>query len=175
MQIREATVDDAAGIAIVKVNSWKTTYKGFFPDEVLDNLSIEEETLKWVRNLEEISKLNTSIAYVAETEGNEIIGFAVGRKYDHRIYRYDCNLGIIYLLKEYQRKGIGRKLTEMVVDFFVEKRFKSMIIWILKGNPSGLFYEKLGGVPKEVAKVERWGNVYEEIGYVWEDISRFSG
>ncbi len=172
MLIREATTADAAGIGHVKVNSWRTTYRGLFPDEILDHLSIEEETTKWARNLDSISKTDTSLALVAENEYKEIVGFAVGRKNEDRIFRYDCNLGIIYILKGYQRKKLGSRLTEQIVDFFVEKRFKSMIIWILKGNPSSLFYEKLGGIPKEIQRVERGGIIYEEIGYVWEDISK---
>ncbi len=172
MLIREATEADAAGIAHVKVNSWKTTYKGLFPDEVLDNLSVEDETARWARNLDSISKTYTSLALVAENDDKEIVGIAAGRKNDDRIYSYDCNLSIIYILKEFQRKKLGRRLTEQIVDFFIEKRFKSMIVWILKGNTNSLFYEKLGGMPEEIQQVERWGIVYEEIGYTWEDITK---
>ena len=172
MLIREATTADASGIAHVKVNSWKTTYKDLFPDDVLDNLSIEEETIRWDRNLDSISKTYTSLALVAENDNKEIVGIAAGRKNDNRIYRYDCNLSIIYILKEFQRRKLGIKLTEQIVDFFIEKRFKSMIVWILKGNTNSLFYEKLGGMPKEKQQVERWGIVYEEIGYTWEDITK---
>jgi len=172
MLIREATVDDAAAFANVKIKSWKTTYKGLFPDIILDNLSIENETLKWLRNLEGIAQVDTSKAFVAETNDKEIVGVAAGRKNDDRIFRYDCNLSITYILKEYQRKKLGSRLTEQIVDFFVDKRFKSMIVWILKGNTNSLFYEKLGGMPKETQRVERWGIVYEEIGYVWEDVSK---
>ena len=171
MLIREATVDDAAAFANVKIKSWKTTYKGLFPDTILDNLSIENETLKWVRNLEGIAQVDTSKAFVAETNDKEIVGIAAGRRNEDRIYRYDCNISIIYILREYQRKRIGTKLTEEIVDFFVDERFKTMIVWILKGNPNSLFYEKLGGMPKETQRVERWGNIYEEVGYVWEDVS----
>ena len=172
MLIREATTVDAAGIAHVKVNSWKTTYIGLFPDEVLEHLSIEEETKKWARNLDSISKTDTSLALVAENEAKEIVGIAAGRRNEDRIFRYDCNISIIYILKEYQRKKLGSRLTKQIVDFFIDKRFKSMIVWILKGNTNSLFYEKLGGIPKETKRVERGGIVYEEVGYVWEDISK---
>ena len=172
MLIREATTADAAGIAHVKVNSWKTTYKGLFPDEVLDNMSIEGETIRWARNLEVISKTDTSLALVAENDDKEIVGITAGRRNEDNIYRYDCNISIIYILKEYQRKKLGSRLTKQIVDFFIDKRFKSMIVWILKGNTNSLFYEKLGGIPKETKRAERWGIVYEEIGYVWEDVSK---
>ncbi|MHA1224275.1 MAG: hypothetical protein ACTSP3_13695 [Candidatus Heimdallarchaeaceae archaeon] len=47
MRIRKATLDDGEGMAYVKVHSWKTTYRGFFPDEILDNLSVETTTQRW--------------------------------------------------------------------------------------------------------------------------------
>ena len=100
MMIREATTADAAGIAHVKVNSWKTTYKGLFPDEVLDNLSIEEETTKWARNLDVISKTDSSLALVAENDDKEIVGIPAGRRNEDIIFRYDCNISKIYILKE---------------------------------------------------------------------------
>ena len=39
MLIREATVADAEGIAIVHVDCWRTTYKDIMPSDFLDKLS----------------------------------------------------------------------------------------------------------------------------------------
>src|SRR3989442_5790865 len=38
--IRPAVVEDAPAIAQVHVESWKTTYKGIFPESLLDGLSV---------------------------------------------------------------------------------------------------------------------------------------
>ncbi|MFK0522174.1 hypothetical protein ACINKY_08160 [Paenibacillus illinoisensis] len=44
LHIREATINDAEGIAKVHVHSWRTTYKGIIPEEFLTNLSYKQET-----------------------------------------------------------------------------------------------------------------------------------
>ncbi|PJN55835.1 hypothetical protein PAEVO_25570 [Paenibacillus sp. GM2FR] len=45
MHIRHANEQDAAGIANVHVNSWKTTYKGIVDDSFLENLSAADRRL----------------------------------------------------------------------------------------------------------------------------------
>lgn len=46
MIIRRAGINDAQGIAIVHVNSWRTTYKGIIQNDFLNNLSYETELWK---------------------------------------------------------------------------------------------------------------------------------
>jgi len=45
--IRPATIDDSAGIADAHMSSWRTTYRGLIPQEVLDGLSVEKRTVSW--------------------------------------------------------------------------------------------------------------------------------
>ena len=47
MHIREANVPDAADIAKVHVDSWRTTYTGVVPDEYLAQLSYEQREQTW--------------------------------------------------------------------------------------------------------------------------------
>ena len=63
----------------------------------------------------------------------------------------------IYLLKEYQRQEIGRKLMKAVVDELVQKQHANLIIWALKDNPSRGFYKALGGriISEKTVKMAR--------------------
>ncbi len=47
IHIRRAIKDDIPGIAKVHVDSWKTTYKGIFADEILDNIAYEKREKQW--------------------------------------------------------------------------------------------------------------------------------
>lgn len=47
IHIRRAIEDDIQGIAKVHVDSWKTTYKGIFADEILDNIAYEKREKQW--------------------------------------------------------------------------------------------------------------------------------
>ena len=42
IHIRRAIKDDIRGIAKVHVDSWKTTYKGIFADEFLENITYDK-------------------------------------------------------------------------------------------------------------------------------------
>ena len=42
IHIRRAIKDDIPGIAKVHADSWKTTYKGIFPNEILENITYEQ-------------------------------------------------------------------------------------------------------------------------------------
>ena len=56
MNIRHAETKDGRGLANVRVNSWKTTYRGFYPDDKLDELSPEDDEDKWSRIADECLK-----------------------------------------------------------------------------------------------------------------------
>lgn len=79
MIIREAKVEDAAGMARVQVDSWRTTYTGIMPDEELSYLSYEDSERRWrtfiFRGTE---PRNKAYYFVAENEAGEIVGFVSG-------------------------------------------------------------------------------------------------
>ena len=43
IHVRRATKNDIRNIAKVHVDSWKTTYKGIFANEILDNVTLTKE------------------------------------------------------------------------------------------------------------------------------------
>ncbi|MCL6633218.1 MAG: GNAT family N-acetyltransferase [Alicyclobacillus herbarius] len=53
----------------------------------------------------------------------------------------------IYLLQDYQRQGIGRRLFRHVIQHLVQNECLGMLIWVLADNPSRRFYESLRGQP----------------------------
>ena len=148
MLIRKAELEDAAGIAKVHVDSWRTTYKGIVPNTYLDSLSYEEREQNWKRGIE------YNHIYIAEDENGKIVGFATGGK--ERTGKYEAYVGelyAIYLLEEEQGKEIGRKLFNKVVNDLKEMKLNSMLIWVLEENSACHFYEKLGG-----KKIDTCGN-----------------
>ena len=73
MNIREANINDAEGIANVHVKSWQFAYVGIMPEEYLFSLSAKEKTGIWLKSLSEKS---LGINIVLEIN-KEIIGFCV--------------------------------------------------------------------------------------------------
>jgi ribosomal protein S18 acetylase RimI-like enzyme len=166
--IRKAVIEDAADIAKVQVDSWRTTYKGIVPEPFLDSLSYEQRALTWKKWIQENN------VYIAENEDGQVIGFSVGGKERTGTYEaYSGELYAIYILKKYQGQQIGRSLVQSVVDDLHEKNLNSMLIWVIEENPASRFYEKLGGKRINTAEIEIGGRKLSEVAYGWNDLANY--
>ncbi|TFB22877.1 GNAT family N-acetyltransferase [Filobacillus milosensis] len=169
MNIRKATMEDAPGIGKVHVDSWQTTYKNIVSDRFLNQLSYDNRTNLWKRNISE----NEFHIVVAENEEGEIIGFASGKQEDSGNFPdYDGDITSIYLLDEYQGQGVGQKLLEAVFYQFRILGYNSAVVWVLKDNRSRHFYEKTGAeVLIDDQKVKIGGDQLDIMAYGWKDLS----
>ncbi len=71
--IRPATPTDASVIAQVRVDAWRTTYRGLIPDGYLAAMRVEDSTALWTKVL--TAAPNTTNTFVAEIDG-AVVGFA---------------------------------------------------------------------------------------------------
>ena len=79
---------------------------------------------------------------VAERPDGELVGFAKGNKSDHPEFAGELNK--IYLLREYQRVGLGRRLLGHVVRRFLSQGINSMWLFGDARNPSSGVWTALG-------------------------------
>lgn len=168
MRIREASPSDAAAIAKVHVDSWRTTYAGILPSEFLASLSYAGRERLWSEVLSIYKERNS--VYVAEDESGAIIGFASGGAEREGDAAYSGELYAIYLPESQQRRGIGRRLTVAVARRLLERGFDSMLLWVLADNPACEFYEALGA--KRIReKITAVGGVeVVEAAYGWRNL-----
>lgn len=172
MKIRKAEIADADGIARVHVESWQTTYKGIMPDEYLAGITFEKRRRLWANILtsETNEIFEKPVIFVAENESGEIVGFVSGGKKKNPDNEYEGELGGIYLLKEYQRQGIGRKLVEIFVQSLINEGVESMSLSVLDDNSSKFFYEKIGGEKVSETKTVIGGKDLMHLIYGWKNI-----
>ena len=168
MIIRPARIEDAAGIARVHIDSWRTTYQGMIPDDYLDSLSYEERTQRWRTLLS--NPIRIAFDFVAEDETGQIIGFISGGRTQEPDPVYKGELYAIYLLQQRQGQGIGRRLTEALVNKLLQEDIDNMLVWVLAENPARKFYEALGGQFLRTKQVMIGGATLEEVAYGWTDI-----
>ncbi|MFB1081901.1 N-acetyltransferase family protein [Jeotgalibacillus sp. JSM ZJ347] len=167
MNIRKATLKDAAGIAKVQVDTWKTTYRGMVPDDYLNHMSYERREEMWSKIIGD-----GQVVYVAENNG-EIVGFANGGEERSNKYSgYDGELFAIYILESYQRQGLGKKLMAPVVEDLKAKGLSSMIVCVLEKNDSKRFYEVLGADKVDTVKINFGGRDLKEAVYGWKDLEQ---
>ena len=168
MLIREASLTDAAAIARVHVDSWRTTYAGIVPADYLANLSYARREQFWY----DIFSIPTpsGCVYVAVQDTGEIVGFASGgpERSGNALYRGE--LYAIYLLALYQRQGLGRRLTMAVVQRLLQCGLSSMLVWVLAANPGRAFYATLGGQQVDEKTVTIGAAPLLEVAYGWSDL-----
>jgi ribosomal protein S18 acetylase RimI-like enzyme len=169
MIIRPARVEDAPGIAKVHIDSWRITYRGMIPDDYLASLSYEERSQSWRRILSNPTRFAD---FVAEDETGQIIGFISGGPPHKPDAVYRGELYAIYILQEFQALGIGRRLTEALVEKLLEAGIENMLVWVLAENPARKFYEALGGQFLRTKQAEIGGVTLDEVAYGWQDIKR---
>ncbi|TFG28444.1 MAG: GNAT family N-acetyltransferase [Promethearchaeota archaeon] len=141
--IRKAKISDLNGIIRVNVETWDTSYRGVVPDSYIQGFKIRSKDKRWQKLLENMIKEN--IFLIAENNKAEIVGFAIGGLERTTYSSYEGELMGIYILKEYQRQGIGKALTRKIVKKLIEMKVNSMLVWVLESNPYRVFYEDLGG------------------------------
>ncbi len=166
MLIRQARIEDAAGIAKVHVDTWRTAYPGIVPQDYLDNLSYETHTQRWITWLSNPQ----TYAYVAEDEPGQIVGFVTGGPPHDDDPQYEAELYSIYILKGHQGQGIGRSLTRTLVERLLQEGMSSMLLWTLPAGPASRFYETLGGKQVKTMKATLGGTEIDEVAYGWTDI-----
>ena len=170
VHIRQATPGDTAGIARVHVDSWRSSYKGIVPQEILSGLSYDERRKLWDNILN--SSQSDTYCFVAESQRAQIIGFAYGGLNRECSPNYEGEIYSIYLLQDYQRGGIGRRLLLAVAECLIDGGIGSMLLWVFERNHSARrFYESLGGKAVRRKKLSIGGARVVEVAYGWNDIA----
>ena len=106
IKIRQATINDAEAIVNVHTTTWKYSYKGFIADEELAKRNPTPE-----RILKMQDAIQQQLFYVAEVD-NQIVAFS-GL---HGQLGSTSEIGLMYVLPQYQGLGIGRQLFQDFLD-----------------------------------------------------------
>ncbi|MCX7749311.1 MAG: GNAT family N-acetyltransferase [Clostridia bacterium] len=168
--IRDANHKDLIDIAKVKIDTWRSTYRGLIPDDILDHFEVNDQA----EQFGEILKSPQNFLIVAEWEGT-IAGLAAGGPEREGKYGIDGEVYAIYVLKEYQNTGAGKELMAQSAKKLVNMGFQSMLVWVLEKNPYRRFYEKIGG--REIGKKTFGigGENQKFAAYAWEpDIKKLN-
>ena len=160
-KIRKATYDDVSALAILHVKTFNETH-GINPN----GPTYELRLLQWSQAFKDMEA--TWFCFVIESKSGGLIGFAKGQPYNHiEFSEYSGELNKIYLLRKYQKQGLGRKLMSEVVDEFLRQGITSMLLFGDANNPSNRFYERMGGEKLFAKNGEFHG------GYGWKDLQKF--
>lgn len=140
VKIVEACEDMCKELSIVKRQVWETTYRGIYPDKKLDNYSYAENEEKFKSYINS----NNIELYVVMSE-NKIIGYTAVGKSPYSPGSNDIEIVLLYILKEFQGMGIGKKIFNFAKDKIKNKGKKSFVVCCNKYNlPAQDFYKNMG-------------------------------
>ena len=136
---RDAREDEIIPLANLHVIAWHQTYNVKPKPQIW--------TIREWQWREEFSKNTGSwFCIVIENQRGELIGFAKGVKPPPGEHPDNLgNLSKIYLLQDYQRMGLGRKLLGLTVRRFLKMGITQMVLYGEASNPSCAFHDAMGG------------------------------
>jgi GNAT superfamily N-acetyltransferase len=163
--VREATVDDAEGIARVHTDSWQTSYRGILPDTVLDRIDVGQRAESRRKILRDRSVFQL-VAY--DVTHGDIVGFCdAGASRRHSPFAGEVYA--IYLAHRAKRHGLGQEMWERVQAWLAAQDMRSMIVWVLENNHHARrFYEAMGGKQSSRLQSRVGGYPVVELSYVWD-------
>jgi ribosomal protein S18 acetylase RimI-like enzyme len=161
--IREASSADVPALARLHVTTFNETHA-----PVLRNgPTYEIREYQWRQAFR--SADGTWFCFVIEGTTGELIGFATGQRYAHPDQPdFGGELNKIYLLRQYHRRGLGRRLLGHVARRFLNQDISTMLLFGDAINPSNRFYEALGADKLFAANGEFHG------GYGWRDLRKLA-
>ena len=166
VNVRRARPQDAAAIARVQVDTWRSAYRGIVPDEHLDGMSYERAEKNW----KELISDPVRGSFVVENDKGKVVGFAACGAARDDARGYEGELYAIYVNKSMQGKGLGRRLVLSVAQDLKDRGFDSMLIWVLADNQYKRFYESIGGKQVRTKEITIGGKTLTEEGYGWRGI-----
>lgn len=146
LQIRKSYPTDAYQLIQIMDTVWKDEFYDVLPNRIFYGMMQSVE--KRVQHLKEQIEENNRV-YVA-LEDDKPVGFVFYAKTTNVVYNAAMEIRYIYVLPDFQRKGIGTKLFEHVVDDVERLGISSLIVHCPIPSNSIIFFTKIGAKKKEV-------------------------
>ncbi|MFN4088051.1 MAG: GNAT family N-acetyltransferase [Alphaproteobacteria bacterium] len=172
--VRPARLADADAIGRVQSESWRSTYPGLVPDDVLLRMTPQRQATLWRRYLGD-SRRPMGTVLVAEGEREGVVAFgSCGAEQTGRLGGYDGEVYTLYVGDFWRGRGIGQRLLHAMFARLAADGHKAVAIWVLDGNPARFFYEAMGGTLIAQRKSREWGTAIAERAYGWYGLDRFA-
>lgn len=145
VEISPAKPEDARALQEVFYQTWLATYpneeEGITEEDVEDRYKDRNSEEKTKEREKRIQDLPSTTKYFVARQGEKIIGLCLAEKQE------GCNqLKAIYVLPEFQGKGLGSKLWKEAKDFLGST--EDTFVEVAKYNKNAIdFYSRLGFEP----------------------------
>jgi len=167
MQLRIATLSDAAAIAHLHAENWRLIYRGMLQDAYLNQDIYAERLESWEERLR--SPASNQYIVVAE-QGGGVCGFACAFASEHP--QWGHYLDNLHVAADSKGQNIGAALMAEVACWCGGlDPAQGIYLWVARANQAAIrFYQRMGGV---AADEELWeppgGGEVLCLRYTWPD------
>jgi ribosomal protein S18 acetylase RimI-like enzyme len=171
--LRRAGPSDWTAIAAIHAASWRSAYRGIYPDSYLDEKAPAERRAFWCEAFGGMDP-ELDVVFLAEQAG-EAVGFACVRRQAEAAGPLLDNL---HVLPGRKGEGIGRRLIAAAAAWLVEKDPEAalqLVVWADNAAARG-FYARLGGREVEIFDAPiPGGGTAQQVRVRWERAADLTG
>ena len=151
IELKKASLEDAAKIARARILVWRETYTGIYPEEMLVNYDLEAYAL---HDRQRISQPEEN--YYLFLDGEECVGYFSFGPYHHGKYKdFSLCLNHLYIRKSHQKMGLGKEAFHTVRNYCREQGIDKFFCGCNANNfPAVAFYRYMGGVPGDEPRMD---------------------
>lgn len=143
IELVKATVADARLLAETRNIVWKETYRGIYPDDLLDAYDLESHRATDARMIQAPDN-----HYYLFLDGSDCVGYFSFGPYHYGTYKDFCLcLNHLYIRKPYQGRGLGKKAFTVLQEFCYSQGINRFFCGCNANNgPAIAFYTHMGGI-----------------------------
>ncbi len=117
VEFRRARAEDARLLAETRRRAWDTTYRGIYPDAMIDEYDLEAHTARDAARIADPAN-----AVFLAMDGAECVGYFTYGPYTYGRYKdFALCLNSLYFLPGYRRMGLGRRAFAQLTEFCRER------------------------------------------------------
>jgi GNAT superfamily N-acetyltransferase len=170
MAARPARISDARSIAEIEVETWRTTYAGMLADDFLIGMSMAQRRASWAAELR-----RSRAIWVWDEAPHQLLGFGFCGPQRGASAEYEGEIYMLYVLPDAQGRGIGRCLLEAMQKDLRSGGCRSVLVWVVRGNPARFFYERMGAKLVLQQQIQFGAEPVDVLGYGWKDAGQPPG
>ncbi len=143
IELRKATPADAELLARTRLTVWEETYRGIYPDEMLDGYDVAYYTNRDKGRLED-----SRHHFYLYMEGETCVGYFSFGPYNFGSYKdFDLCLNNLYIRKGYKGLGLGNRAFAIVRAYCASQGISKFFCGCNAHNhPAMSFYRHMGGI-----------------------------
>lgn len=142
IRFQKATPTEALTIVKTRHKVWETSYRGIYPDEMIDDYDY-----RWHVQKECARLMNPQFHCYMVMDGDSCVGYFSYGKVCYGTWKdFEFRLHSFYLQPEYQGRGLGRKIFAQIKEECLRQGYSKLFLDCHPDNHKALgFYRHMGG------------------------------